>query len=270
MPTTLTLQSPYGLVIDAAGGLYFSDTSTHLVYRLDIHGNVIVVAGNGTATEQIGDSLLAETAVSAVQTGLANPTWLALDTSNSIYILDGSNLLYLDVTQSIVDFTAEGESQTIYVTNPVAGTQSSVEMEFGSPILNGADSGDFSVAAGTTCSQTSSTLLSPNTSCELVLTLNATGNNATATSCTLSEIEVSLGPPLHGRPLPLSNAYPPAGLTKQTISSELYRRPPQCASSHRRSHTGNLQRFLQPGPIPGDGRQRTIHIFGNRIRCPPA
>ncbi|MFZ0867605.1 MAG: hypothetical protein WAU76_18910 [Candidatus Sulfotelmatobacter sp.] len=214
MPTTLTLQSPYGLVIDAAGGLYFSDTSTHLVYRLDIHGNVIVVAGNGTATEQIGDSLLAETAVSAVQTGLANPTWLALDTSNSIYILDGSNLLYLDVTQSIVDFTAEGESQTIYVTNPVAGTQGSVEMEFGSPILNGADSGDFSVAAGTTCSQTSSTLLSPNTSCELVLTLNATGNNATATSCTLSEIEVSLGPPLTAGPC---NA-PPAGLTKQTIS----------------------------------------------------
>ncbi len=216
MPTTLTLQSPYGLVIDAAGGLYFSDTSTHLVYRLDIHGNVIVVAGNGTATEQIGDSLLAETAVSAVQTGLANPTWLALDTSNSIYILDGSNLLYLDVTQSIVDFTAEGESQTIYVTNPVAGTQGSVEMEFGSPILNGADSGDFSVAAGTTCSQTSSTLLSPNTSCELVLTLNATGNNATATSCTLSEIEFSLGPPL---PAGTCSA-PPSGSIGQPIQEQ--------------------------------------------------
>ncbi|MGC2138340.1 MAG: hypothetical protein WA627_11280, partial [Candidatus Sulfotelmatobacter sp.] len=46
------------------------------------------------------------------------------------------------------------------------------------------------------------------------LTLNATGNNATATSCTLSEIEVSLGPPLTAGPC---NA-PPAGLTKQTIS----------------------------------------------------
>jgi sugar lactone lactonase YvrE len=166
----LTLQSPYGIAMDASGGLYFSDTSTHLVYRMDIHGNVIVIAGNGTATERLGDWLLAETAVSAVQTGLANPTWLALDTSNSIYILDGNNLLYLDVTQSIVDFTAAGESQTVYVTNPVAGTQGSVEMEFGSPLLNGADSSDFTVAAGTTCSQTSSTLLSPNTSCKLALT----------------------------------------------------------------------------------------------------
>jgi hypothetical protein len=209
----LTLQSPYGLAMDAAGGLYFSDTSTHLIYRLDIHGNVIVIAGNGTAIERLGDSLLAETAVSAVQTGLANPTWLALDASNSIYILDGNNLLYLDVTQSIVDFTAARESQTVFVTNPVAGTQGSVEMEFGSPILNGADSSDFTVAAGTTCSQTSSTLLSPNTSCKLALTLNSAGSNATVTSCTLSEIEVSLGPPLTAG----SCSAWPSGLTAQTI-----------------------------------------------------
>jgi Bacterial Ig-like domain (group 3) len=209
----LTLQSPYGIAMDASGGLYFSDTSTHLIYRMDIHGNVIVIAGNGTATERLGYSLLAETSVSAVQTGLANPKWLALDAANSVYILDGNNLLYLDVTQSIVDFTAAGESQTVYVTNPVAGTQGSVEMEFGSPLLNGADSYDFSVAAGTTCSQTSSTLLSPNTSCKLALTLNSAGSDATVTSCTLSQIEVSLGPPLTAGSC---SAWPP-GLTAQTI-----------------------------------------------------
>jgi sugar lactone lactonase YvrE len=213
----LTLQSPYGIAMDASGGLYFSDTGSHLVYRMDVHSNVIVIAGNMTAIERLGDSLLAETAVSAVQTGLANPTWLALDASNSIYILDGSNLLYLDVTQSIVDFTATGQSQTIFVTNPVAGTQGSVEMEFGSPILNGADSSDFSVAAGTTCSQTSSTLLSPNTSCKLVVTLNSDSNDAAVTSCTLSEIEVSLGPPLTAGACPTPTTGPPPGLTAQTI-----------------------------------------------------
>ncbi|MGA6988613.1 MAG: NHL repeat-containing protein [Terriglobales bacterium] len=225
----LTLQSPYGITIDAAGGLYFSDTSTHLVYRMDIHGNVIVIAGNGTATERLGDSLLAETAVSAVQTGLANPTWLALDASNSIYILDGSNLLYLDVTQSIVDFTATGESQTVYVTNPVPGTQGSVEMEFGSPILNGTGSSDFTVAAGTTCSQTSSTLLSPNTSCKLVVTLNSVSSDAAVTACTLSEIEVSLGPPLTAGSCPSlppnPPSAPPPGLTAQEI--HLNAIPPQ-------------------------------------------
>jgi hypothetical protein len=213
----LTLQSPYGIAMDAAGGLYFSDTSSHLVYRMDVHSNVIVIAGNGTATERLGDSLLAESAVSALQTGLANPTWLALDASNSIYILDGSELLYLDVTQSIVDFTAAGESQTIFVTNPVAGTQGSVEMEFGSPLLTGADSSDFSVASGTTCSQTSSTLLSPNTSCKLVLTLNTDSSDAAVMSCTLSEIEVSLGPPLTAGACPTLTTGPPPGLTAQTI-----------------------------------------------------
>jgi Bacterial Ig-like domain (group 3)/NHL repeat len=214
----LTLQSPYGIAMDASGGLYFSDSGSHLVYRMDVHSNVIVIAGNGTATERLGDSLLAETSVSALQTGLANPTWLALDASNSLYILDGSNLLYLDVTQSIVDFTAQGESQTIFVTNPVAGTQGSVEMEFGSPLLTGADSSDFSVASGTTCSQTSSTLLSPNTSCKLVLTLNTDSSDAAVTSCTLSEIEVSLGPPLTAGACPTATTGPPPGLTAQKIN----------------------------------------------------
>ena len=72
----LPLQSPYGIAMDASGGLYFSDTGAHLVYRMDVHSNVIVIAGNMTAIERLGDSLLAETAVSAVQTGLTNPTWL--------------------------------------------------------------------------------------------------------------------------------------------------------------------------------------------------
>jgi hypothetical protein len=214
----LTLQSPYGIAMDASGGLYFSDTGSHLVYRMDVHSNVIVIAGNGTAIERLGDSLLAQTAVSALQTGLANPTWLALDASNSLYILDGSELLHLDVTQSIVDFTGAGQSQTIFVTNPVAGTQGSVEMEFGSPLLTGADSSDFSVASGTTCSQTSSTLLSPNTSCKLVLTLNTDSSDAAVTSCTLSEIEVSLGPPLTAGACPTLTTGPPPGLTAQNIN----------------------------------------------------
>jgi hypothetical protein len=92
----LTLESPYGLVIDAAGGLYFSDTGSHLVYRMDIDGNVIVIAGNTTTTETVGYVELGESFVSATQTGLASPMWLTLDSSNSIYTYDADSLLYID------------------------------------------------------------------------------------------------------------------------------------------------------------------------------
>ena len=219
----ITLQSPYGIAMDPAGGLYFSDTGTHQVYRMDVHGNVIVVAGNGTANESLDNVLYGQPGVSATQTGITSPTWLALDASNSIYISDTSEMLYLNVTQSVVDFTAVGQSQTIYVTNPVAGTQGSVEMELGSPLLYGNDPTDFTVDTTGTCSRTSSNLLSPNTSCTLVVTLNSAAsvakdtacNNATdsACSCTLSEIEASLGPPLASG----SCQAPPASLTMQQI-----------------------------------------------------
>jgi sugar lactone lactonase YvrE len=191
----VTLQSPFGLALDASNGLYFSDTGTHQIYRMDVKGNVLVVAGNGTAVET-GEG------VSATQTGLANPTWLALDLSNSIWFTDAASVRQVDVTQALVDFTAVGQSQTIYLTSPVSGVQGSVEYAFpASPYVTGAGSADFVVQPGSTTTSTClntigppSPIISPNTSCTLDVTLNTFSGAGSPTINFLAEIAQSLGP----------------------------------------------------------------------------
>jgi len=193
LPTPgVTLQSPYGLALDPSNGLYFSDTGMHQIYRMDVYGNVIVVAGNGTATET-GDG------VSATQTGLANPTWIALDLSNNIWFTDAPSVREVNVREAIVDFTAANQSQTIYLTSPIAGFQGPIAYAIPpSPYLTGPGSSSFMVqpAPLSTCLQPSfgpGPNLSPNTSCSLEVTLL---NNASSTYAGIqfqSEIETSLG-----------------------------------------------------------------------------
>jgi sugar lactone lactonase YvrE len=189
-----TLEAPFGLALDPANGLYFSDTGTHQIYRMDVHGNILVVAGNG-ATTPIGEG------VSATQTGLSSPMWLALDLSNSIWFADAGtsppSVRQVDVTQALVDFTAANQSQTIYLTSPVSGVQGSVGVELPpSPYLTGSGSADYLVQPASTCVTdifNGFINLSPNTSCALDVTLNTFSSTATATIDFLSEIEESLG-----------------------------------------------------------------------------
>lgn len=190
----VTPQSPFGLALDASNGLYFSDTGAHRIYRMDVSGNILVVAGNGTAIET-GEG------VSATQTGLANSTWLALDLSNNIWFTDTASIRQVDVTQALVDFTAVGQSQTIYLTSPVSAVQGSAGFQLpASPYVTGLGATDFSVNSGSatpasTCFNTfgPSPTLSPNSSCTLVVTLNTFSGAGTPTINFLSEIEQFLG-----------------------------------------------------------------------------
>src|SRR2546423_9302661 len=47
--TSVAIANPWGILVDANGNLYIAATEAHQVYKVDPGGNLVVIAGNGTA-----------------------------------------------------------------------------------------------------------------------------------------------------------------------------------------------------------------------------
>jgi hypothetical protein len=82
------IHSPQGIAADSFGNVFFADTGNNVVRMLDAFGNITTIAGGGTA---IGASADGGPATAAV---LSQPTWLAVDTANNLYIAEtGSHVI---------------------------------------------------------------------------------------------------------------------------------------------------------------------------------
>ena len=146
-----SIQAPYGLAVDPAGDLYYTDAALFVAGRVDTMGNIITVAGNGSSTDS-GDGGLATSA------GIASPLGIALDASNRIYIADssimaasGGLIRLVDVTTSIMNFGSEADgttssAQTVLLTNPTSGTISATNIA-----ISGTDAPDFAISPSSTC-----------------------------------------------------------------------------------------------------------------------
>jgi trimeric autotransporter adhesin len=82
--TSAQIGYPRGVVVDAAGNIYFSDWYNNLIRKITPAGIITTVAGNGTYGYG-GDGGPATSAQ------LFNPTGLALDASGNLYIADSAN-----------------------------------------------------------------------------------------------------------------------------------------------------------------------------------
>jgi sugar lactone lactonase YvrE len=82
--TSASLQSPAGLAFDTSGNLYIADQGNHKIRKVDTSGNITTIAGNGA-------SGYGSDGVQATATTLYNPTGVAIDSSNNLYIADSSN-----------------------------------------------------------------------------------------------------------------------------------------------------------------------------------
>ena len=81
--TSVKLNSPYGVAVDAQGSIYIGDAGNNRVRKVDSSGNLTTIAGNGTC----GFSGDGESAVFAT---LCSPSGIALS-AGSIFIADTSN-----------------------------------------------------------------------------------------------------------------------------------------------------------------------------------
>ncbi|MFE7842180.1 RICIN domain-containing protein [Streptomyces sp. NPDC057474] len=78
------LTHPYGVALDSAGTLYFSEFSTHRVRKVTRDGNISTLAGSGEA-DYGGDE------GPAVSAHLNYPRGVAVDSTGAVYIADAGN-----------------------------------------------------------------------------------------------------------------------------------------------------------------------------------
>ncbi|MFI7104425.1 RICIN domain-containing protein [Streptomyces sp. NPDC050161] len=78
------LNRPYGIAVDSAGTLYFSDYNNHRVRKITTDGKISTVAGTGAAGNR-GDN------GPAVSAQLNCPREVAVDGEGALYIVDANN-----------------------------------------------------------------------------------------------------------------------------------------------------------------------------------
>ena len=98
LATNARISNPTGMVIDANGNLYFSDTGNDRIRKIDTKtGIIITIAGTGKK-KTTKDGML------AIDTNLSNPLGLAVDKVGNLFYVDrGSNRIRkIDITTNIV------------------------------------------------------------------------------------------------------------------------------------------------------------------------
>jgi len=103
--TSAGIGSPSGLAVDAAGNLYFTNSTTTRVFKVNTNGILTVFAGNGSWGDS-GDGGM------ATQAALKCPYGLAVDTGGNVYIADecSTRVRKVDPKGIITTFAGNGTS----------------------------------------------------------------------------------------------------------------------------------------------------------------
>ncbi len=128
--TATTLNVPSNVAFDSLGNLYISDTQNNCVRKVDTSGNVSTVAGLRVSGGPDTCNTSSNPAPTAAE-GLLQPTGLAIDSSNTLYIADSQHNCVRSLASGVVDNFAHP------ALTPVAGTCSSVHTGSNTPLPDG-------------------------------------------------------------------------------------------------------------------------------------
>jgi uncharacterized protein (TIGR03437 family) len=121
-----TLNTPYGLTVDASGNIYIADLSNNMIREINTSGIINAFAGNSTSYGFSGDTGSATTAE------LYNPVGVAVDKAGNVYIGDSKNNRVRIVTAAdglIKTYAGDGVAR--FNRDGVAATSASLNGPFG-------------------------------------------------------------------------------------------------------------------------------------------
>ncbi len=128
--TATTLNVPSNVAFDSFGNLYISDTQNNCVRKVDTTGHVSTVAGLRVSGGPDTCNTSTNPAPTAAE-GLLQPTGLAIDSNNTLYIADSQHNCVRSLASGAVDSFASPALTT------VAGTCSSVHTGSNTPLPDG-------------------------------------------------------------------------------------------------------------------------------------
>ncbi len=105
-----------GLSVDPGGSIFAVDADDHRVFRIDPSGNIITIAGTGTA-DFLGES------GAGLSQPLNMPTGLALDTGGEVYVVDAANRRIRKLTPSVESIETPAPPQPVMTVVSAASLQ---------------------------------------------------------------------------------------------------------------------------------------------------
>jgi hypothetical protein len=161
--TSAELDNPFGVAVDAAGNIYFSDETNSRLRMVNPSGIITTIAGGGAGLVSGGGP--------AANAELSEPTGLSISSNGTIYFADSG----LNIAGSLGPNGA-----LVFSSLPVASTsaaQSVTVQNIGAATLTFSAAptvtGDFAIASGNTCGTSGSTLATGAT-CSIPVTFSPT------------------------------------------------------------------------------------------------